>query len=90
MIPGVRKDDMDIAISRDAVTLRGQRAEEKTVGDDDYIVRELYWGSFSRTIHLPHEIDIDNAEAVEVQGVLTIKLPRTDKERKTKLRIKSL
>lgn len=90
MIPGVRKDEMDIAIARDSVTIKGSRAEEKMVKDDDYVVRELYWGSFSRTIQLPHEVDIDNAEATENQGVLTIKLPRTDKERKAKLRIKSI
>lgn len=90
MIPGVRKDEMDIGIARDSITIRGARAEDKTLKEDDFIVRELYWGSFSRTIQLPHEIDIDNAEATENQGVLTIKLPRTDKERKAKLRIKSI
>lgn len=90
MIPGVRKDEVDLAISRDTVTIKGTRTEDKTVTDDDYIVRELYWGSFSRTIQLPHEVDIDNAEAVENQGVLTLKLPRTDRERKAKIRIKSI
>ncbi|HEY1037423.1 MAG TPA: Hsp20/alpha crystallin family protein [Candidatus Paceibacterota bacterium] len=90
LVPGVRKDDMDISISRDSITLRGSRREERTVSDQDYIVQELYWGSFSRTVRLPHEVDIEHAEAVESQGVLTIKLPRVDKDRQTKLRIKSV
>ncbi len=90
MIPGVRKDEMDIAIARDAVTIKGTRSEEKSVKEDDYVIRELYWGAFSRTILLPHEVDIDHAEATENQGVLTVKLPRTDKERRAKLRIKSI
>ncbi|MBP6974645.1 MAG: Hsp20/alpha crystallin family protein [Candidatus Pacebacteria bacterium] len=90
MIPGVRKDDMDISISRDSITIKGSRKEDKIISDQDYVVRELYWGTFSRTVAFPHEVDIEHAEATENQGMLTIKLPRIDKERQTKLRIKSI
>ena len=90
MIPGVRKDEMDISISRDSITIRGSRKEEKNISEDDYVVRELYWGTFSRTVMLPHEVDIEHAEAMESQGLLTIKLPRVDKERQAKLKIKSI
>lgn len=90
MIPGVRKDDIDISISRDSITIRGNRKEDRTISEEDYVVQELYWGAFSRTIRLPHEVDIEHAEASENQGLLTIKLPRVDKDRQTKLRIKSV
>lgn len=90
MIPGVRKDDMDISISRDSITIKGSRKEDKVIADQDYVVRELYWGTFSRTVQFPHEVDIEHAEATENQGMLTIKLPRIDKDRQTKLRIKSI
>ncbi len=90
MIPGVRKDDMDIAISRDTITIRGSRKEEKNISEEDYVVRELYWGTFSRAVRLPHEVDIEHAEATENQGLLTIKLPRVDKDKQAKLRIKSI
>ncbi len=90
MIPGVRKDEMDISISRDSITIRGARREDKTISEDNYVVRELYWGTFSRTVQLPHEVDIEQAEAIENQGLLTIKLPRVDKDRQTKLKIKSI
>jgi HSP20 family protein len=90
MIPGVRKDDIDISISRDSITIRGTRKEEKIIPDQDYVVQELYWGSFSRTVRLPHEVDIEHAEASESQGVLTIKLPRVDKDRQAKLKIRSI
>ena len=53
MIAGVRPEDLDISISRDMVTIKGRREEEKTVREEDYFARELYWGSFSRTITLP-------------------------------------
>jgi HSP20 family protein len=90
LVPGVRKDDVEISISRDSITLRGSRKEEKSISDEDYIVQELYWGSFSRTVQLPHEVDIEHSEATESQGVLTIRLPRIDKDRKTKLKIRSV
>jgi HSP20 family molecular chaperone IbpA len=90
MIPGVRKDDVDISISRDAITIRGSRKEDRVISEQDYVVQELYWGSFSRTIRLPHEVDIEHAEASESQGVLTVKLPRVDKDRQAKLKIRSI
>jgi HSP20 family protein len=88
MIPGVRKEEVDISVSRDMLTIRGERKDEKTISEDNYHYRELYWGTFSRTVKLPHEVDIEGAEASEFQGMLTIKLPRVDKEKKTRLKVK--
>lgn len=90
MIPGVRKEDIDISLSRDLLTIRGERKDEKTIAEDDYHYRELYWGTFSRTVKLPHEVDIDKAEATESQGMLTLRLPRIDRERKASLKVKNM
>ena len=89
MLAGVKPSDMDIDISRDMVTIRGEREEAHSVKQDDYYHKELYWGSFSRNILLPEEIDVDAAEALEKHGLLTLKLPKLDKTRKTKLHVKS-
>jgi HSP20 family protein len=89
MIAGVRPEDLDISITRDVVTIHGKREEERTVADDDFITKELYWGSFSRTVSLPAEIDVDEAEAVEKHGLLILKLPKLDKKRKSKLKVKT-
>lgn len=89
IVAGVKPDDLDISISRDMVTLRGSREESREVSDDDYFHRELYWGSFSRTILLPEEIDVEASEAVCRDGLLTIRLPKIDKRRQTKLKVKS-
>ncbi len=88
LVAGVNPEDLDIAITRDMVTIRGMREEDQEVPDEDYNFRELYWGSFSRTIVLPEEIIIDEADAKEKHGMLTITLPKVDKERSTKLRVK--
>jgi HSP20 family protein len=90
MIAGVRPEDLDISITRDLVTIKGKREEEKVSRDDDYFMRELYWGSFSRTITLPEEIDVDDAEAIEKHGLLILKLPKLDKKRQSKLKVKTI
>lgn len=87
LVAGVKRDDLDIGISRDMVTIRGKRDEERNVSENDYFHKELYWGAFARTVMLPHEVEIDGAEATENLGLLTIKLPKIDKERQTKLRV---
>ncbi len=88
MLAGVKPNDIDIDISRDMVTIRGTREEEYEVTEDNYYHKELFWGAFSRNILLPEEIDVDQAEAVEKNGLLTLKLPKLDKNRKAKVVVK--
>ena len=90
MIAGVRPEDLDISITRDMVTISGKREEERSIKEDDYFVRELFWGAFSRAIQLPSEIDVDEAEAVEKHGLLILKLPKLDKKKQSKLKVKTV
>ena len=89
IVAGVRPDDLDISISRDMVTIRGSREEHKEVSEDNYFHKELYWGSFSRTVLLPAEVEVEEASAQEKHGLLTIRLPKIDKEKQTKLKVKT-
>lgn len=89
LVAGVSPDDLDIAITRDMVTIKGKREEYQEATDDDYYHRELFWGSFSRSLLLPEEVLIDEAEAQEKHGLLEIRLPKVDKGRSTKLKVKS-
>ena len=89
LVAGVRPDDLDIAITRDMVTIRGVREEVQEAHDSNYYHRELFWGSFARTILLPEEVIIDEADAQEKHGLLEIRLPKLDKNRSTQLRVKS-
>src|SRR3989338_2284577 len=88
MVAGVKPDDLDVLITRDSVTIRGKRSEDRTVSNDEYFHRALYWGSFARTINLPEEIEVDGAEALEKHGMLVLHLPKLDKNRQAKLRVK--
>ena len=87
LVAGVNPNDLDIAITRDMVTLKGRREEVQEAPDEDYLHRELFWGTFSRTILLPDEVLIDEAEARERHGLLEIILPKVDKDRSTKLKV---
>lgn len=89
LIAGVSPDDLDIAITRDMVTIKGQREEDREAPEEDYYHHELYWGGFSRTILLPEEVHIDEAEAKEKHGMLTITLPKLDKSRSARLKVAS-
>lgn len=89
MVAGVRPEDLDIAITRDMVTIKGKRESERTISNEDYFHKELYWGSFSRTILLPAEVDVEEAEATEKHGLLMIRLPKINKDKQAKLRVKT-
>jgi HSP20 family protein len=88
MVAGVKPDDLDISITREMVTIKGKREEDRTASSEDYFHRELYWGTFSRTIVLPKEIDIEEAEAIEKYGLLILKLPKLDKNREARIKVK--
>ncbi len=91
MIAGVKPEDLDVSITRDMVTIRGKRERHTEGGSPsgDFFFQELYWGSFTRTIVLPQEVEIEEAEATEKHGLLTIRLPKLDKGRQAKLKVKS-
>ncbi|MFA6273525.1 MAG: Hsp20/alpha crystallin family protein [Candidatus Paceibacterota bacterium] len=89
MVAGVKPDDLDISITRDMVTIKGLREGTREISEENFFFKELYWGSFSRTILLPQEIEVEESEASEKNGLLTLRLPKVDKGRQTKLRVKS-
>ncbi len=89
LVAGVQPSSIDIALTREMLTISGSREDEREVEDDDYFQRELYWGSFSRTILLPEEVDVDLAEASEKHGILMIRLPKINKKRQTKLKVRT-
>lgn len=89
LVAGVSPSDLEISITRDMVTMRGIREEFQEAHDDNYYHRELFWGSFSRTLLLPEEVAIDEAEAQEKHGLLEIRLPKLDKHRTTQLKVRT-
>ena len=89
-VAGVRPEDLEINITRDMLTIRGKRQENHTIQHEDFFSKELYWGTFSRTVSLPQEIEPEEAEAMERHGLLTIRMPKVDKNKRSNLKVKSL
>ncbi len=83
-IAGVKPEDIDVAISEDVVTIRGDRKDEFAVEKDNYYVQECFWGSFSRSVILPTSTVAEKAEASLKDGVLTIQIPKVVQEDRVK------
>ena len=89
-VAGVRPEDMDIAVTNDTVTLRGKREQMDRIAEKDYYYKELFWGSFARSIILPEEVDEELAEAAIKHGLLTIKLPKRRRGVVQKVKVKTV
>ena len=89
IVAGVKPENLDVSITRDMVTIKGRRENTKEISEDNYFYKELYWGAFSRTILLPQEIEVEASTAIEKHGLLTLILPKVNKEKQTKLRVKT-
>lgn len=90
MVAGVKPEDLELSVSRDMITVRGHREENRTIDEDNYFTKELYWGKFSRTISLPAEVEPEEVEATEKHGLVTIKIKKVDKEKKNTIRVRSI
>lgn len=87
-VAGVDPENLDIAITNESVTIRGRRERFERVKDEDYFYQECYWGRFARSIILPQEVDPEKAVASLKNGVLLIRLPKINREKIKKLKVK--
>ncbi len=90
MVAGVASENLSVSVTREMVTIKGKREAPKGILPENYFYQELYWGTFSRTVLLPAEVETDDVEAIERHGLLTLTLPKIDKGRIQNVKIKSL
>ena len=88
-LPGFKPEEVDISITGDTLTLKGEHKEEKETRDEDYFFRERRFGSFSRTVTIPVEVKSDKAEAIFENGVLTLTLPKAEESKPKQIKIKT-
>jgi HSP20 family protein len=84
---GVKPDEIEVTIENDMVKIFGSRQKAQTINEDNYLIQECHWGSFSRQFVLPTEVDSSRAEAILKDGILTIKIPKIQKEKTRRLEI---
>lgn len=87
-VAGVDPEDLEINITNESVTVKGRREKMEKIEEKDYFYQECFWGRFSRSIILPEEVDPEKSNAALKNGVLTIKMPKLNRKRAKKLKVK--
>lgn len=77
-LPGMTKDQIEILVQNDILTIKGEKKEEKEVKEKNYIASERFYGAFHRSFSLPSEVDPQNVKATYKEGVLEVVLPKKE------------
>jgi len=86
-LPGIDEKNVEIKLSNQMLTIKGEKREEKEEKEKDYYLSERRYGSFQRSFQLPEGVDADKIEANFAKGVLTVKLPKTMEAQKAEKKI---
>lgn len=86
-VPGVEKDDLDISVSDNTVTIKGQTKHEAKEEKGDYYRCEISRGTFARTVSLPSDVDSDKVKAQFRDGVLELTLPKVTRAKRRAIKI---
>jgi HSP20 family protein len=87
-LPGVKPEDLQLSVTGEVLTLRGEIKQEEEVKDATYHLKERSYGSFSRSISLPAQVVADKAKAEFENGVLTLVLPKAEEVRPKSISVK--
>ena len=88
-LPGVKPEEVDISVTGNTLTIKGETKAEEEVKEKNYIRRERCYGAFSRALTLPTQVDVNKAEAVFENGVLTLTLPKAEEVKPKTIKVKT-
>lgn len=88
-IAGVRPEDLDVTINGDMLTIRGSRKKDEIISEENYFYQECYWGEFARSVIMPMEVQAEKIEAELKDGILTVTLPKAQKDKTKKIMVKA-
>lgn len=86
-LPGIKAEDVEITMTGQSLTLRGEFKADEQVKNDQYLYRERRFGSFSRSLQLPVRVQGDLAKASFADGVLTLTIPKAEEVKPRQIRI---
>jgi HSP20 family protein len=87
-IPGMKKEDIEVNLSGDLLTIRGEKRQEEERKEKGYYYSERTYGGFSRSIQLPTDVQAEKVSAGFKDGVLEIRLPKTEEAKRKEVKIK--
>lgn len=79
-VAGINKEDVHLSVTEDVLVIKGERKIPEEVPEDNYYTKECFWGPFSRSIVLPLEAEVEKISAQFENNVLTIRIPKGEKE----------
>lgn len=85
--PGIDKDKINISMSEGMLNIKGEFSEEEEVKEEDYYYSERSFGSFSRRLRLPSEVEEDKVKASFKDGILNIELPKVSKSKPKEIKV---
>jgi len=88
-VPGIDPDDIEITLTGDMLTIRGEIADEEEEKGRKYLWREMAHGEFIRSVSLPDGLDTDKAEAEFQNGVLTLTIPKREEAKAKRIHVKA-
>ncbi len=88
-LPGMKVEDFDIQVQGNILTISGEKKESKEDKDENYYHAERRYGSFRREVTLSSEVDVEHINAEYKDGVLTVRLPKTEQSKPKKISVKS-
>ncbi len=88
-LPGVKPDQVEVTITGNTLTISGESNEESEVKEKDYIRKERHYGSFTRSVTLPNGLKADKADATFENGVLTLKVPKSEEVKPKSIKVKA-
>lgn len=87
IIGGIKEEDVNISVDNNVLTITGTREKDEEQENRNYFVTECFWGSFSRSIILPAEVDVERVKATMKNGILKVDLPKLSGRRSKKIKI---
>jgi HSP20 family protein len=88
-LPGFKPEEVDISITGDTLTIKGEHKEDQEVKEKDYLLKERRYGAYSRTMTLPVEIQSEKAAATFENGVLSLTLPKAEEAKPKQIKIQA-
>lgn len=87
-LPGIKKEDIDITLTDDTITIAGEKKKEEEVKKKDYYTWECSYGSFNRTFSLPTEVQAEKVKTKFKDGILEVRMPKSEEAKKKEKKIK--